>query len=78
MDKAGIHYRLPVPGARVENGTLTMNIALPGLPLEYSLDDGKRWQRYQPHAKPAITASDKVWVRSVSPDGKRFSRAEAL
>jgi hexosaminidase len=55
-----------------------MNIALPGLPLEYSLDKGKRWQRYQPHAKPAITASDKVWVRSVSPDGKRFSRAEAL
>ncbi|WP_343552829.1 beta-N-acetylhexosaminidase [Pantoea sp.] len=78
MDKAGIQYRLPVPGAKVQNGTLEMNIALPGLPLQYSLDNGKNWQNYDAQAKPHVTASDKVMVRSVSPDGKRTSRAEAL
>ena len=78
LDKAGVHYRLPVPGARVEHGKLLMNIALPGLPLEYSLDNGNSWQRYDAQAQPVISGSDKVMVRSTSPDGQRFSRAEAL
>ncbi|MEG2831112.1 MAG: chitobiase/beta-hexosaminidase C-terminal domain-containing protein, partial [Edwardsiella sp. (in: enterobacteria)] len=30
MDKAGVEYRLPVPGAKVVGGKLEANIALPG------------------------------------------------
>ncbi|MDU7768310.1 MAG: chitobiase/beta-hexosaminidase C-terminal domain-containing protein, partial [Serratia marcescens] len=52
------------------------NIALPGLGIEYSTDGGKQWQRYDAKAKPAVSGD--VQVRSVSPDGKRYSRAEKV
>ncbi|ERK07475.1 Beta-hexosaminidase [Pantoea sp. AS-PWVM4] len=78
MDKAGIHYRLPVPGARIVEGKLEMNVALPGLPLQYSLDNGNSWLDYNPQDRPEIGVNDKVMVRSQSPDGTRISRAEAL
>ncbi|MFR0689779.1 family 20 glycosylhydrolase [Enterobacterales bacterium AE_CKDN230030158-1A_HGKHYDSX7] len=76
LDKAGVAYRLPVPGAKVVNGKLEANIALPGLGIEYSTDGGQQWQRYEPAALPAVSGA--VQVRSVSPDGKRCSRAEAV
>lgn len=76
LDKGGVAYRLPVPGARVAGGKLEANIALPGLGIEYSTDGGKQWQRYDAKAKPAV--SGEVQVRSVSPDGKRYSRAEKV
>lgn len=76
LDKAGVHYRLPVPGARIVDGKLEANIALPGLVIDYSIDGGKSWQRYDASAQPAV--SGKVMVRSVSPDGKRVSRTEML
>ncbi|WP_414147235.1 beta-N-acetylhexosaminidase [Erwinia sp. BNK-24-b] len=76
LDKAGIHYRLPVPGARIADGKLEANIALPGLIIEYSVDEGKNWRRYEANMQP--TVAGKVMVRSVSPDGKRFSRTETL
>lgn len=76
LDKKGIHYRLPVPGARLVAGKLEANIALPGLTIEYSVDEGKNWQRYNASAQPAVAG--KVMLRSVSPDGKRFSRTEML
>lgn len=78
LDKAGISYRLPVPGARVNAGKLEANIALPGLAIEYSLDGGQRWQRYDDRQKPAVSKDAEVQVRSVSPDGQRVSRSEAL
>lgn len=76
LDKQGIHYRLPLPGARIIKGRLEANIALPGLAIEYSFNEGKNWLRYEATAKPKV--SGKVMVRSVSPDGKRVSRAEML
>ncbi|AXF75237.1 carbohydate-binding domain-containing protein [Erwinia tracheiphila] len=76
LDKTGIHYRLPVPGAKVVDGKLEANIALPGLTIEYSQDAGKSWQKYDAKAQPTITGE--VMIRSASPDGKRFSRSEKL
>lgn len=76
LDKAGIAWRLPVPGAKIVAGRLEMNVALPGLPLEFSLDNGQSWQRYDSKNKPQVT--NKVQIRSVSPDGQRFSRIETL
>jgi hexosaminidase len=78
LDKAGVSYRLPVPGARVNAGKLEANIALPGLAIEYSLDGGQRWQRYDERQKPAVTKGADIQVRSVSPNGQRFSRSETL
>lgn len=76
MDKAGIYYRLPQPGARIREGKLEANIALPGIAIDYSLDGGKSWQRYQDNVRPQVFGE--VLLRSVSSDGKRFSRVESL
>lgn len=74
LDKFGIGYRLPVPGAHIVNGYLEANISLPGLQIEYSTDGGARWQPY--HVGHKVKAAGTVSVRSVSPDGLRHSRAE--
>jgi hexosaminidase len=76
MDKAGVSYRLPVPGARIVGGQLEANISLPGLGIEYSTDGGKQWQRYDDKARPTVAGD--VQIRAISPDGKRFSRAEPV
>lgn len=71
LDQAGVEYRLSVPGARVVGGVLEANVDLPGLPIQYSLD-GKSWIAYDAAAKPQV--SGKVYLRTVSFDGKRVSR----
>lgn len=76
LDKAGIDYRLPLPGAKIVDGILSMNVALPGVTLEYSLDNGVNWQRYDARQPPQVSGS--VSVRSVSRDGQHSSRVETL
>ncbi len=76
LDKAGIAYRLPVPGGVVQDGKLLVNIELPGLTVEYSLDDGATWQQWQATQPPAVAG--KVLLRTRSPDGLRVSRTETL
>lgn len=77
LDKGGIAYRVPQPGARIVDGRLQSNIALPGLAVEYSVDKGKNWQRYDDDRRPAVTAGS-VQIRGVSADGLRYSRVENL
>lgn len=72
LDAAGISYRIPVPGARISNGQLQANTSLPGLPIEYSTDNGKQWVQYQPEQPPVLRGV--VSVRAKSPDGQRSSR----
>ncbi|WP_019209248.1 beta-N-acetylhexosaminidase [Yersinia massiliensis] len=76
LDKAGIAYRLPVPGARVVSGQLEANISLPGLNIEYSTDGGQHWQQYDAKVQPKVSGD--VLIRSTSSDGKRTSRAEPV
>jgi hexosaminidase len=76
LDKAGIAYRLPVPGGVVQDGKLVVNTELPGLTVEYSLDEGTTWQQWQADQPPAVAG--KVLLRTRSPDGLRVSRTEAL
>lgn len=75
LDRQGVAYRLPVPGAQIINGKLEANVALPGLTIQYS-QDGVNWQTYRAEAKPK--AEKGVWVRTLSPDGKRTSRSEQV
>ncbi len=77
LDRRGIEYRIPVPGARIIGGMLEANIALPGIAIEYSVDAGKSWQRYEATAKPQVEEGN-VLVRAVSADGKRYSRVEEV
>ncbi|WP_407704385.1 beta-N-acetylhexosaminidase [Winslowiella arboricola] len=75
MDKLGIAWRLPPPGARIYHGMLEANSALPGIGIQFSTD-GKQWQPYNDQERPRV--GTEVWVRTVSADGKRFSRLEHL
>jgi len=65
-----------VPGARIVDGVLEVNIRFPGLVVEYSLDRGKTWQRYEAESRPQIKGE--IQVRTVSPDGRRVSRVDTL
>ncbi len=68
LSQAGVHYYLPPVGAEIRAGQLVANIAYPGLTIEYSLDQGKSWQRYQ-EAVP-VRAGVEVWLRSRAVDGR--------
>ncbi|MDC9596371.1 beta-N-acetylhexosaminidase [Xenorhabdus anantnagensis] len=76
LDKAKTSYRLPVPGGRIVSGTLEANIALPGIAIQYSLDNGKTWQVYNDRQRPHVSSN--VKIRSVNIDGKRFSRMDEV
>ena len=73
LDAAGIAYRIPVPGASSAGGVLEMNLSLPGLPLEYSMD-GQRFTRWQ----SGQDAADATVVRALSADGTRAGRADRI
>lgn len=73
LDAAGVRYRIPVPGASVESGQLTMNSDLPGLPLEYSTD-GVSFSAYEPGTSPSAVLA----IRARSADGRRTGRIETL
>ncbi|XP_029633571.1 beta-hexosaminidase-like isoform X1 [Octopus sinensis] len=43
LDQLGIRYRVPPPGAIYSDDQLTVNVAFPGLTLQYSENGGKTW-----------------------------------
>lgn len=76
LEQAGIAFRLPVPGAIIEHGTLKVNSPLPGLAIEYSLNHGKTWQRYHEHTPPQVWEGTSIQIRTVS--GERTSRVTEI
>lgn len=76
LDKLYVNYRIPQPGGIVRDNQLLMNSRFPGLLLEYSLDNGRTWQRYNSDEKLKI--SGKVLIRSSNSCGTRFSRISEL
>jgi hexosaminidase len=61
----GVNYRIPLPGAVVQNGTLTANVRDPGLTIEYSAD-GVSWKRYSGPVETGAT----VLTRTRAADGR--------
>lgn len=76
LDASGIQYRIPVPGAIMEDGKLHMNISMPGLPMQYSLDGGKVWKFYTNPV--AIKEIKNVKIRATSANKERNGRAVTL
>ncbi|MET0403595.1 MAG: chitobiase/beta-hexosaminidase C-terminal domain-containing protein, partial [Cystobacter sp.] len=72
-DQVGVNYRIPLPGAKLENGQLHANVLFPGLAIEFSTDEGATWK---PYTEP-VAASGKVLLRTRAPDG-RTSRVSEL
>lgn len=76
LDRAGVAYRIPVPGAKIENGVLLANISYPSLIIEYALADSDNWQVYSADNPPKVNGN--VKIRAKSPDGARASRVEIV
>ncbi|MFT6986836.1 MAG: hexosaminidase [Psychromonas sp.] len=74
MEKAGVDYRLPVPGAKISNGQLQMNSQFPGITLQYSIDNGATWSNY----RNAVKVSGEVSIRTISATGARTSRVTTV
>lgn len=72
LDAAGVQYRIPVPGARINNGLLDVNTALPGLPLEIS--NGGGFTAYT----PSMSANGVTRVRARSANGSRPGRSDDI
>lgn len=73
LEKEDIPYHIPPPGARLTgDGHLEMCSCYPGLPLSYSVDEGKSWLTYE---RPVdVEAYQEVLVRASSHNGKNHSR----
>ncbi|XP_052085034.1 chitobiase-like [Mytilus californianus] len=73
LDKLNVHYRIPPPGAIIEDGKLHVNTYYPGLTVEYSVDSpGNEKQWYKVTGDE--TLSEQIILRTLSADGKRHSR----
>ncbi|MDX3775677.1 family 20 glycosylhydrolase [Chromatiaceae bacterium AAb-1] len=60
---AGVQFYLPPPGALYQHNQWQLNTLLPGLMIEYSVDQGQNWQHYsQTQPLPA----ENLWLRSTA------------
>ncbi|MDP5215078.1 carbohydate-binding domain-containing protein [Pseudoalteromonas tunicata] len=72
-DVAGVNFRIPLAGAKIEQGKLFANTRFIGMQVEYSLDEGLTWL---PYYQPVdIAPTDKAMVRTKNHAGKT-SRAD--
>lgn len=71
LDAAGVNYRIPVPGARIVDGQLSMNVAFPGLTLQAG--DGSTFTEHT----AGQSAAGIDTVRAVTRNG-RLGRSDAI
>ncbi|OWF49612.1 uncharacterized protein LOC110451484 [Mizuhopecten yessoensis] len=72
LDSLGIKYRIPPPGAVVQERKLLVNSEAPGLEIQYSLDFGKTWR--DARGGPELTGDATIFLRTMSTDKTRWSR----
>jgi hexosaminidase len=66
----GYGYRVPVPGARIENGRLHANISLPGFSVRYTLDGSEPTIESPPYREP-VEAKGTVKLAAFTSTGRR-------
>ncbi|CAE1315408.1 HEXA_B [Acanthosepion pharaonis] len=74
LDALQIAYHIVPPGARFEqDGQLKMNCTYPGLPIQYSIDEGETWTTHS--GEPVyIPSESRVILQTSSTDRYRSSR----
>jgi hexosaminidase len=65
----GYNYRVPLPGAVIENGLLKANTEYPGLEIRYSLDGTEPTRESSLYTEP-VTVSSEVTLRCFDSSGK--------
>ena len=66
LDRAGVRYRVEVPGARIENGVLEANVPIPGSKIECRNATGA-FVPYDPARPPSLASTE---VRVVTSTGR--------
>jgi hexosaminidase len=69
LDLAGVFYRVPTVGAKIESGILSTNTTIKGLPVEYR-EQGGQWQVY----REPVKVTGQVEVRAGTLDRQRAGR----
>jgi hexosaminidase len=72
----GVSYRIPLPGARIENGQLLANVAFPGLEIRYTTG-GAEPDATSPLYSGPVAVSGVVKVKAFDTRG-RGSRTAVL
>ncbi|XP_061190125.1 uncharacterized protein LOC133197994 [Saccostrea echinata] len=76
LEKMGIKYRIPVPGARIVNDAIIVNTALPGMTVEFSVDNKQTWSLLTSNL--IIVGKETIYLRTRSADGSRYSRVVTM
>jgi len=66
LDRAGVDYRVEVPGGAIQNGVLLVNVATPGLALQFK-DARGVWRSFDAAHPPSLGSSS---IRAVASDGR--------
>ncbi|MCF7832325.1 MAG: carbohydate-binding domain-containing protein [Candidatus Marinimicrobia bacterium] len=78
LDQYNVNYRIPLPGAIIEDDTLKANIRFPGLDLRYTLDGSEPTVNSQKYILPVVLSTgDKVKIAAFNKRG-RSSRVVVL
>lgn len=77
LDQYGIDYRIPTVGGNIDNGQLTIRSPLPGLPLQYRIDQ-QQWADYQQPLQLNINQIRSLSVRALSANRLRAGRSLEL
>nr|KAG5707256.1 hypothetical protein BaRGS_000030 [Batillaria attramentaria] len=77
LDRLNVAYRVPPPGAELANGKVSVNVAFPGLTVEYSVNEADTWSAV-PAGGLAVKDKTTVHLRTKSADGLRSSRTISM
>ncbi|KAK7102432.1 beta-hexosaminidase-like [Littorina saxatilis] len=72
LDRQGVEYRVPPPGAKMSQGKLVTNVPFPGLKVEFSDDGGATW--CETSDDMPLTSGTTILLRTRSASGGRYSR----
>lgn len=72
----GYNYRIPLPGAIIENGMLKANVAFPGLGIRYTADGSEPTLKSAKYTTP-VKVSGLIKLKAVDKAG-RFSRTTTI
>ncbi|UCD38890.1 MAG: chitobiase/beta-hexosaminidase C-terminal domain-containing protein, partial [Fidelibacterota bacterium] len=72
----GVNYRIPLPGAIIENGRLKANVRFPGLTIRYSTDGSEPDLNSMEYSGP-MNVTGQIKLRAFSQSG-RSSRTSII
>ncbi|KAK3609931.1 hypothetical protein CHS0354_011761 [Potamilus streckersoni] len=74
LDEMNINYRIPPPGAIIDNGLLKVNSPIPGLKIEITPKGKSSWKEFTWTNPVKVGNVNEFQLRTRSADSRRYSR----